>query len=77
MAHGGPSRARNRGLELVRGDFVAYLDSDNWWEPTFLQSFDDAINAAPEAAGWYCERISTLWERTPGEPWRVVHEQAR
>lgn len=34
--NGGPATARNRGIEIATGDFIAFLDSDDIWLPQKL-----------------------------------------
>jgi glycosyltransferase involved in cell wall biosynthesis len=45
----GVSTARNNGVATSHGDFLCFLDADDWWMPTFLEKMDGLIRDYPEA----------------------------
>lgn len=50
--HAGVSAARNRAAAAARGHYVAWLDSDNAWEPHFLQTAVAALHGGGHRGGF-------------------------
>lgn len=48
----GVAVARNHGVELAIGQYVCFLDADDWWEPDFLEEMSALITQYPDA-GFY------------------------
>lgn len=45
----GVSMARNNAVALSQGEYLCFLDADDWWEPMFLEEMSKLIDAFPEA----------------------------
>ena len=56
LPHSGvPAAARNAGLDRARGEFIAFLDSDDIWEPTALARLSASLEAAPHPGFAFCD----------------------
>jgi len=49
----GPGKSRQRGVDLARGTYLCFLDSDDFYHPDFLALSVQAHSAHPEIAATY------------------------
>lgn len=61
----GVSNARNKGVEMATAPYIAFLDADDWWEPTFLEEMSGLIKRHPGAGiygtGYYIVKNGKKW----------------
>lgn len=62
QSNSGVSTARNNGVAASHGDYICFLDADDWWEPTFLEEMAKLIAEYPDA-GIYGTNYTIINER--------------
>jgi glycosyltransferase involved in cell wall biosynthesis len=75
LAHSGnPSVARNAAAALATGRYLAFLDSDDVWEPNKLEQQLAALTARPQARWSYtaCRHINAGGDPVPKKDKRPV-----
>jgi len=66
----GPSAARNRGILHARGEFVAFLDSDDLWFPDFLRAQVSFLESHPQVDASLADVL--VFGETGETPWRLL-----
>lgn len=75
QSNGGPSKARNRGLQEARGELIAFLDADDQWMPEKLIKQWGCLRANPDAGLIHTDTYQ-LYEPT-GQQVYVDHGKKR
>lgn len=69
-----PAAARNLGARLASAPSVAYLDSDNTWQPKSLSTMLKAIESQPTNVLWYCAQHTRMWRRGTDRSWKIEQD---
>jgi glycosyltransferase involved in cell wall biosynthesis len=59
----GQGPARNHGMRIARGDFITFLDADDYYLPTKIEEQVTALREHPERSACYCGVLNFYSDR--------------
>ena len=62
--NGGVSSARNRGLKEAKGEYIAFIDSDDLVSEDYIEKIYQAIKTKPDTVYLSWKSMSGLWGKT-------------
>jgi glycosyltransferase involved in cell wall biosynthesis len=81
LDHGGASAARNAGIDMAQGQWIAFLDGDDVWQPTKLTEQLKSANADPQCNFIACPAEiygqKRLFQAIPAQPFDFKVELLR
>ncbi|MDF3819110.1 glycosyltransferase family A protein [Leptospira sp. 96542] len=71
----GSADTRNTGIKLAKGEYIAFLDADDLWEPNFLESMVDFMDKKKSPFSFASYRIIDEFGVEFCEPFMVKNTQ--
>lgn len=68
QTNGGPSSARNAGLDAAQGEYIAFVDGDDLVSPFYIEELHQLLNK------YHADIAACAYERDRGE-WTEGHEE--
>lgn len=72
LSHGGAARARNVGIGAAKGDFLAFQDTDDEWNPEFIQRLLPEVIGEEHVVAFCSHRLVGMDGKDSIVPSRII-----